>query len=72
MKNNNIPSLELNLEPAAETAFIELLAERGYPSINEFIVHTLKQDRTAKKAARIAAAGERIWPNGIPERTDDE
>jgi hypothetical protein len=64
-------NLEVDLEPAVEEDFRELLKERGFSSINEFIIDTLKADRAEKRRAKLADVSKRMWPNG-PPKTGDE
>lgn len=59
--------LIVNLEPKVETDFRELLRERGFASINEFIVNELKVDRAKKRRERLEDVAARMWPNGTPE-----
>jgi hypothetical protein len=61
------PILELDLEPQVEADFAELLQERGFTSINEFILDTLKADRAAKRQAKLEDVASRMWPDGAPE-----
>lgn len=59
--------LEVNLEPTVETDFRELLKERGFSSINEFIIDTLKNDRAEKRLLKMKDVSQRMWPKGAPE-----
>ncbi|MCI4659699.1 hypothetical protein [Cryobacterium zhongshanensis] len=59
--------LKVDLEPAVEKDFRQLLEERGLPSINEFIVEALKADRAEKRLRKIQDISTRMWPNGAPE-----
>lgn len=60
-------SLKVELDPTVEKDFRQLLKERGFPSINEFIVDTLKADRAEKRLLKVQDIGKRMWPNGAPE-----
>jgi hypothetical protein len=61
------PILELDLEPKVEADFAQLLQERGFTSINEFILDTLKADRAAKRQAQLEDVASRMWPDGAPK-----
>lgn len=63
--------LELNLDPTVERDFRELLRERGFASINEFIIATLKTDRAEKRRAALDNVSQRMWPNGAPASRDE-
>lgn len=63
--------LELNLDPKVEQDFRELLTERGYASINDFIVDTLKDDRAVKRRAKLEDLSGRMWPGGAPNQSDE-
>jgi hypothetical protein len=55
------------LDPTVEKDFRELLAERGFSSLNEFMIHKLKADRAEKRRAQLKDVSERMWPNGAPK-----
>lgn len=59
-------NLEPNLSPTVERDFKDLLRERGFDSINEFIIDTLKADRAQKNRAKLEDIGQRMWPAGAP------
>lgn len=61
-----VSELELNLDPKIEQDFRELLTERGYASINDFIVDTLKADRAAKRRTKLEEVSGRMWPGRAP------
>lgn len=58
--------LKVDLDPTVERDFRQLLAERGFPSINEFILDTLKADRAEKRRMKVQGMSKRMWPNGAP------
>lgn len=60
-------SLKVDLDPTVERDFRKLLKEHDFPSINEFIVATLKADRAAKRLLQVQDISKRMWPNGAPE-----
>jgi hypothetical protein len=60
-------SLKVDLDPTVERDFRQLLADRGFVSINEFIVDTLKADRAEKRRLKVQDIGKRMWPNGAPK-----
>jgi len=62
------PILELHLEPKVEADFVQLLQERGFTSINDFVLDTLKADRAAKRRTKLEDVASRMWPDGAPER----
>jgi len=59
--------LTVNIDPIVEKDFRDLLVERGFPSINEFILATLKADRAAKQQLKLQSISDRMWPNGAPD-----
>lgn len=58
--------LEPNLSPTVERDFKELLRERGFDSIDAFILDALKTDRAEKNRAKLEDIGQRMWPAGAP------
>lgn len=58
--------LTIDHETRAAQAFRELLIERGYPSINEFIIDVLRDDASKKREARLRDIGGRMFPDGAP------
>jgi len=65
------PDLEVNLDPTVKSDFVELLRERGFASINEFIIDVLKRDRAEKRRAKHEDIAQRMWPNGAPNRPEE-
>lgn len=65
------PDLKLNLDPTAKSDFVELLRERGFASINEFIIDVLKLDRAEKRRAKHEDIVRRMWPDGAPNRPEE-
>lgn len=63
--------LALNLDPTVERDFRELLRERGFASINEFILDSLRSDRAEKRRAKLESVSDRMWPNGAPTTQDE-
>lgn len=72
MADANTPDLQLNLNSELEAAFIELLQERGYQSINEFILAEVRAHRSAVKFEKITDIRSRMFPNGAPKRGDED
>lgn len=62
--------LDVNLSPDQERDFRELLKERGFVSINEFIIDALTTDRADKRRAKLESISQRMWPNGSPAQRD--
>jgi hypothetical protein len=60
-------NLTVNLDPTVDKDFRQLLKERGFSSINEFIIDALKVDRAEKRRLKIEGLSKRMWPNGAPE-----
>lgn len=60
-------TLKVNLDPTVEMDFRQLLKERGFSSINEFIIATLKADRAEKRLLQVKDISTRMWPNGAPQ-----
>lgn len=56
--------LTINHDTKATQAFRQLLIERGYPSINEFIVDVLREEASKKREARLRDIGSRMFPGG--------
>lgn len=63
--------LTVNLTPTVERDFRELLHERGFASINEFILDALKADRAEKRRAKHEDISRRMWPQGAPTQRDE-
>lgn len=72
MADANTPDLKLNLDAELEAALIELLQQRGYSSINEFIRAEVRAHRSAAKLDKINDIRSRMWPNGFPKRGDED
>ncbi|MUN53873.1 hypothetical protein GMA10_01295 [Kocuria koreensis] len=63
--------LAIDRSTKAAEAFRELLIERGYPSINEFLIDVLRDDRSRKREARLRDIGNRMFPDGVHDRSDN-
>jgi PHD/YefM family antitoxin component YafN of YafNO toxin-antitoxin module len=60
-----------SIDHKVERDFHELLTERGFASLNEFMIHMLKADRAEKNVAEHKALVARMWPNGAPKPGDE-
>lgn len=72
MANAETPDMKLNLDSELEAAFAELLQQRGYESINDFIRDEVRAHRSAVKLDKIKDIRSRMFPNGIQKRGDDD
>lgn len=71
-QNTSRDILTIDHETKATRAFRELLIERGYPSINEFILDVLRDDASKKREAKLRDIGGRMFPNGAPTPRGEE
>ena len=50
--------------------FRSLLIQRGYPSINEYMLDVLREEAGRRRQARLRDIGNRMFPDGAAGRVD--
>ena len=63
--------LDIDRESKVAQAFRDLLKERGYPSINEYMLDVLREEASKKREARLRNIGQRMFPDGAPTDRGD-